>query len=247
MTPSKDNWDEQGGPNPGFEKAKRYGNQDPLLAKMVGDFIDAAAAGFKSASWNEDDFNYEEFADPDILCSGCEEPFPEDPKDAQYKIYDLSGTVDIPKGHWENVAIKADIIKLPSDSSLTNVILMAETEIVIDGDVNNAVLASGGLMKLGSDIEIGGLACDPDGISVAIYSLGKFTIQSNTEVRNTHVITGYDVEEFDLQSNNIYEGVTIQAMGNINLGSNNSFSGCPPGTGKGPFGLIAGLFMRLVD
>ena len=36
-------------------------------------------------------------------------------------------------------------------------------------------------------------------------------------------------------------------MGNINLGSNNSFAGCPPGAGKGPLGNIAGLYVRLVD
>ncbi len=42
-------------------------------------------------------------------------------------------------------------------------------------------------------------------------------------------------------------GVMIQAMGNVNLGSNNSFSGCPAGSGEGPMGLIDGLYVRLVD
>ncbi len=126
---------------------------------------------------------------------------------------------------------------------------MAETEIDIGSNftIDHAVLASRGLLKLGSDGTLGSVPCDPNGISAAVYSLGKFTIQSNTTVRNAQLITGYDLEEFDLQSNNIYEGVTIQAMGNVNLGSNNSFSGCPPGTGGGPTGNISGLYVRLVD
>ncbi len=39
----------------------------------------------------------------------------------------------------------------------------------------------------------------------------------------------------------------IQALGNVNLGSKNSFSGCPAGSGDGPLGLINGLYVRLVD
>ncbi len=245
MTPDPSGWDEGGGPNPGFDDAKQYGDQDPKLAEGVANFIDAVEAGFPFASWNEPGYDYEEFADPNIG-NTPEYTMPSDAL-APGTIYDIAGTADIPKGDWQDVAIIADTIKLPSDASLTNAILMAETEIVIDGDVNNAILASRDLMKLGSNITVGGNACDPAGISVAIYSLGKFTIQSNTQVRNTHLITGYDIEEFDLQSNNTYEGVTIQAMGNINLGSNNSFAGCPPGAGKGPLGNIAGLYVRLVD
>ncbi len=245
MTPPPPNWDEQGGSNPGFDDAKVEGNQDPLLAEGVANYIDAVEAGFPFASWKKPGYEYEEFADPNIGNS----PETTLPSDAlvPYTIYDIAGTADIPKGDWDHVAIKADVIVLPSDASLTNAILMAETEIVIDGNVDNAVLASRDLMKLGSNITVGGAACDPNGISVAIYSQGKFTIQSNSTIKNTHLITGYDVEEFDLQSNNTYEGVTIQALGNVNLGSNNSFSGCPAGSGEGPLGLIKGLYVRLVD
>ena len=102
-------------------------------------------------------------------------------------------------------------------------------------------------MKLGSNIDVGGVACDPQGISVALYSLGKFTIGSNDTIRNTYLVTGYDVEPLDLQSHNSYTGVTIQSLGNINLGSNNIFAACPAGTGEGPLGTIAGQVVRLVN
>ncbi len=42
-------------------------------------------------------------------------------------------------------------------------------------------------------------------------------------------------------------GVTIQSNGNINLGSNNFFQGCPTDTLEGPKDLIAGLLVRLVN
>ncbi len=247
MTPPPPNWDEQGGPNPGFDDAKQVGNQDePLLAEHVGNFIDAVADGFPFASWNAPGFDYEAFVDP-VIGNGTQNSLPATLE--PYTIYDISGTADIPEGDWDHVAIKADIITTTGTTSMNHVILMAETEISIASDftIDHAVLASRDLLKLGSNGTLGGAACDPNGISVAVYSIGKFTVQSDTTIRNTQLITGYDLEEFDLQSNNTYEGVTIQAMGNVNLGSNNSFSGCPPGTGEGPTGNISGLYVRLVD
>ena len=246
MTPPPPNWDEQGGPNPGFDEAKEEGEQDPVLAGQVADFIDAVADGFPFAAWNAPGFDYEAFADPNV--SGTTQtslPASLPPG----TIYEIAGTADIPEGDWDHVAIKADKITLPSNSSLDHVILMAETEIDIGSNftIDHAVLASRGLLKLGSDGTLGSVPCDPNGISAAVYSLGKFTIQSNTTVRNSQLVTGFDLEEFDLQSDNVYEGVTIQAMGNIDLGSNNNFVGCPNGTGPGPLGNNAGLYVRLVD
>ena len=125
---------------------------------------------------------------------------------------------------------------------------MATDEIVIDGNINNVVIASRDLVKLGSNIVVGdpNVNC-PDNVTVAIYAQGKFTIQSNTTVANTQLVTGYSVDVLDLQSNNNYYGVTIQSNGNINLGSNNFFRGCPTDTLEGPKDLIAGLLVRLVN
>ncbi len=164
-------------------------------------------------------------------------------------MYDLrGGDADIPVGDWRDIAIWADTVKLQSDSSLANSILIAKDEIVVDGDVRNSVLASGDLLKFGSNIVIGNPDehC-PDDINVAAYSLGKFTIQSNTTVANTQLVTGYSVDVLDLQSNNQYLGVTIQSNGNINLGSNNLFEGCPTETLEGPLSVEDGLIVRLVD
>lgn len=256
-TPPPPNWDEQGSSNDGFEDAKREGDEDLLLAGIVDQFIDAADVGFDAlGDWEEAGFEYETFAKPCTPTCTVETSMPSGSL-TPGTIYDISGTADIPKGHWRDVAIRADIIKLQSDSSLRNAVLMAETEIVVDGDVWNAVLASRNLLKFGSNVCIGhngdgdtpcsGSVPACEGFSVGAYSLGKFTIQSNTEMRNAQLITGYEAEEFDLQSNNTYENVTIQAMGNVNLGSDNSFAGCPQGSEGGPDGGLSGLFVRLVD
>lgn len=246
-------WDEGGGSNLGMEDAKAYGDRDPALAEAAAleGFIGAVEAGYfdntPPGSWGGE-YDYEKFADPNNMIG----PVVENSMPATLesgKIYDFRGdTADIPKGDFSDIAIIADVIKLQSDSSLTNAILMAKDEIVIDGDVNNVVIASRNLVKLGSNIVVGdpNVVC-PDNITVAIYAQGKFTIQSNTTVANTQLITGYSVDVLDLQSNNNYYGVTIQSNGNINLGSNNFFQGCPTDTLEGPKDLIAGLLVRLVN
>ncbi len=247
-------WDEGGGSNLGMEDAQAYGERYPALAEAatLDGFIGAAEAGFfdntPPGSWG-DEYDYEKFADPDNMIGPVVEYSMPSTGLESGKIYDLRGdTVDIPKGDFRDIAIIADTIKLQSDSNLTNAILMATDEIVIDGNINNVVIASRDLVKLGSNIVVGdpNVNC-PDNVTVAIYAQGKFTIQSNTTVANTQLVTGYSVDVLDLQSNNNYYGVTIQSNGNINLGSNNFFRGCPTDTLEGPKDLIAGLLVRLVN
>ena len=241
-------WDEQGGPNPGMDDAKAYGDRDPELAKEVAGFIGAAEAGFGPGTWTAP-YNYELFADPCDPAAMCntETSIPGGGPQTGH-AYQVNGTVDLPKGNHTGIAIMADIIKLQSDSSISNSILVAQEEIVIDGDVRNSVIASRDLVKLGSNIVVGNpeVKC-PDNINVAIYSEGKFTIQSNATVANTQLITGYSLDVLDLQSNNNYLGVAIQSMGNINLGSDNYFKGCPEDTLEGPSNETTGVVYRLVD
>ena len=122
-----------------------------------------------------------------------------------------------------------------------------ETEIDIGSDfyINHAVFASRNLMKFGSSGVLGGTACDPNGITFAAYSLGKFTLQSNNIVSNAQIISGFEFGPLEGQSNNTYRGVTIQAMADILLGSSNVYSSCP--NNNGPTGDIAGMDLRLVD
>ncbi len=248
MTPLPSGWDEGGGPNPGMEDAKSYGTKVPKLAEQVGDFIDAVDDGFASVNWDAEGFNYEEFANP-ITGGYSVETLDALPADAlePNTVYEISGTADIPEGDWTNVAIKADKIVLKPLSSLTNAILIADSEITLDGNIDNAVLASRDLIKIGSNQVIGGTACDPNGISVAMYAQGEFTIGSTNQLSNTQLVTGYADKIFNLQSNNTYLGVAIQSMGDIALGSNNTYSGCPPGSTEGPEGEISSIVVRLVD
>ncbi len=245
MVPDSSLWDEGGGPNPGMEDAKSYGTKVPKLAEQVGDFIDAVDNGFASGSWAAEGFNYDEVANPNV------DGLPETtmPSDAlvPYTIYEISGTATIPEGDWQNVAIKADIITLKPLSSLTNAILMAANEIALDGNVYDSVLASGNLIKIGSNQVIGGTECDAAGITVVMYAQGEFSIGSTNQISNTQLVTGYAEKIFNLQSNNTYKGVNIESMGDIALGSNNTYSGCPPGDSMGPQGEISGLIVRLVD
>jgi hypothetical protein len=253
-------WDEQGGPNPGMDDAQAYGSRDPALAELqaLEGFVSAVEAGFfdntPPGSWGGE-YDYEKFADPDnmigpVVCAesnGCS--MPSSGKLVPGTIYDLrNGTADIPQDVHSNVAIIADVITLQSGSTLTNAVLMAKHEVVIDGNIDKVVIASRDLVKLGSDIVVGdpNLVC-PENVTVAIYSQGQFTIQSDVTVANTQLITGNSIDTLDLQSNNNYYGVTIQSNGNINLGSDNFFRGCPTGTLDGPKDLIAGLLVRLVD
>ena len=102
-------------------------------------------------------------------------------------------------------------------------------------------------MKIGSKVRLGGppgTACDP--ISAAVFSLGKFTIQSDTTFRNAQLVSGYALEEFDLQSDNTYEGVAMQSLGDINLGSDNTLVGCSLSDLAGTIGPSSGLTFRLV-
>ncbi len=245
MVPDPSLWDEGGGPNPGMEDAKAYGVKEPELAQQVAAFIDALDVGFAYAEWIAEGYNYEEVANPNV--DGL--PVTTMPSDALVPntVYVISGTADIPEGDWTNVAIKADKIVLKPLSSLTNAILIADSEITLDGNIDNAVLASRDLIKIGSNQVIGGTACDPNGISVAMYALGEFTIGSTNQISNTQLITGYADKIFNLQSNNTYQGVAMQSMGDIALGSNNTYSGCPPGDSEGPEGEISSLVVRLVD
>jgi len=241
-------WDEQGGSNAGFEYAKQPdGYISPQIASQIGDFIQVIDDGFTTGTWSgQEGFDYS-FADPGIgpsIVGSLPDPLVSG-------SYEVLGTADIPEGDYTGVplAIKADIIKVSSNTTLDHVILMAETEIDIGSGFNitNSVFASNDLLKFGSNGNLGGTDCDPNGVNFAAYSQGKLTIQSNTNFRNAHLITNYDVDVFDLQSNNIYQGVTIQAIGDIFLGSNNQFSGCPQ-TGDGEItGTVAGLYLRLVD
>ncbi len=152
-----------------------------------------------------------------------------------------------------NVAIKANVIKVGSGVSLDHVILLAEKEIDIGSDVEitHAVLASGlnngeGLLKLGgSDLVVGG-PCGPT-VNVAAYSTGKLTLQSNSTYSNVDIATSYSKDELDLQSNNDFVGVAVQSTGRINLGSDNVFSGCPDQGGGGVVtGPAGGSYVRLV-
>ncbi len=105
----------------------------------------------------------------------------------------------------------------------------------------------GAEVKFGSNGRLGGAAgtaCDP--ISAAVFSLGKFTIQSDTTFRNAQLVTGYTLDTFDLQSSNTYEGVTMQAMGDISLGSDNDLLGCS-NAGGGTTGSGGGYYVRLVN
>ena len=243
MTPGY--WDEQGWDNDGFEEAKREGYQEVTLAEQVDAYIDAAEDGFPFASWSAPGFEYEVYADPNIAHG----PQPSLPDVLQpYTIYEIDGTADVPEGDWDHVAIIADIIKVPSGTTLDHVILMAEDEIDVSSDfvIDHAVLASRGEMKFGSNGRLGGppgTACDP--ISAAVFSLGKFTIQSDTTFRNAQLVTGYTLDTFDLQSDNTYEGVTMQALGDISLGSDNNLVGCSL-SGGGTTGTSSGLYVRLV-
>ncbi len=245
MVPDPSLWDEGGGPNPGMEDAKAYGVKEPELAQQVAAFIDAVDVGFASAEWIAEGYNYEEVANPNV--DGF--PVTTMPTDAlePNTVYEISGTADIPEGDWTNVAIKADKIVLKPLSSLTNAILMAANEIALDGNVYDSVLASGNLIKIGSNQVIGGTACDAAGITVVMYAQGEFTIGSTNQISNTQLVTGYAEKIFNLQSNNTYKGVNIESMGDIALGSNNTYSGCPPGDSMGPQGEISGLVVRLVD
>ncbi len=244
MTPGF--WDEQGGPNPGFDEAKRFGNQEPTLAEQVDASIQAAEDGFDSWSWTAPGFDYEAIADlSGFGDSGYRSSLPGNL--LPYSIYKITGDADIPKGAWDHVAIIAESIKVQSQTSLNYVILMAEDKLEIDAEViDHAVLASWGEMKIGSDVRLGGppgTACDP--ISTMVFSQGKFTIGSHTTVRNVQLVTNHTVDVFDLQSNNTYEGVTMQSSGDILLGSDNIIVGCSF-SGGGAIGPGAGLTLRLV-
>ena len=167
--------------------------------------------------------------------------------------YEVLGTADIPKGDWSNIAIKAKKITVSSDSTLDHVILLAEDEIDIGSNVvvTNSAFLSGfnsgeGLLKFGSDMIVGG-PCDPV-LNFAGYATGKLTVQSDTTFTNVQLATSYFQDVFDLQSDNVYVGVAIQSTGDVNLGSDNQFSGCPDGGGGGPeTGPDAGLYVRLVE
>ena len=170
-----------------------------------------------------------------------------------YTMYEISGKADIPEGDWDHVAIKANDIVLRPGSSLTNAILIADFEIVIDGNVKNVVIASSDLVKLGSDITIGDTIgvgeerCGPT--SVAVYAQGKLNIQSDAFFKNVQLVTqaGLEIDAFDLQSDNVYDNVTIQSMGDIKLGTENEFAGCPnAGPGGGGGGAALG-YVRLVE
>ena len=237
-------WDEQGGSNEGFEDAKRYGNQEVTMAAQVDEYIDAAEDGFSFASWTAPGFEYEAYANPNIA-NGPLNSLPDVLQ--SYTIYEINGTADIPEGDWDHVAIIADKITTTGTTTLNHVILMANDEIDIASDfvIDHAVIASRGDVKFGSNGRLGGpsgTACDP--ISAAVFSQGKFTIQSDTTVRNAQLITGYELELLDLQSNNTYEGVTMQSMGDINLGSDNVFVGCS-NSGAGET-TSSGLYLRMV-
>ena len=131
---------------------------------------------------------------------------------------------------------------------------MAErTEIVIDGNVKNVVIASGDLVKLGSDGSIGDTIgveprCGPT--SVAVYAQGKLNIQSDAFFKNVQLVTqaGLEIDALDLQSKNVYDNVTIQSMGDVKLGTDNKFVGCPnAGSGGSGGGGAAGGYVRLVE
>ncbi len=141
---------------------------------------------------------------------------------------------------------------------MENAILVAEDSISFGShvEIRNTVLISGinggtGFLSFGSDMTVGG-SCGPI-LDVGAYATGKLTIQSNTTFTNVEIATSLLNDELDLQTDNIYQGVTIQSLGDVNLGSNNEFAGCPyegkggPLNGPGGPGGTAGFYVRLVN
>ena len=127
---------------------------------------------------------------------------------------------------------------------------MADKEITIESDavVDHAVIASWGLMKIGSKVRLGGspgTACDP--ISALVISKGEFTIGTDNTVRNAQLVTTHTAHALNLQSKNTFEGTAIQSLSDINTGSDNEFMGCALAGGGGTSGPGSGLTMRLVN
>ena len=244
---------------------------EPQIANSIDYALGYAYDGFSEGDWSDDgvdpingtvfNFHYADSADPDQTPGliGID-PFLPNPLPAG--TYEVLGTADIPEGDYADpltpLAIRAKVINIPSNTTLENAILVAEDSINFGAwvEITNSVLVSGinggdGLLKFGSNMIVGG-PCDPI-LNVGAYATGKLTIQSNTTFTNAELVTSLLNDEFDLQTDNIYRGVTIQSTGDVNLGSNNQFSGCPDEGGGGPVsgpggpGGPGGFYVRLVE
>ncbi len=257
-TPDASDFEEQGGPNPGFQDAQVVGTETLELATQTVDFIDAVEAGFPPGApiWSVDGFDFDAFANPNITTTSTTWPIlTEVPVSGT--LYDLPGqTVTIKDDGTvhQDFAIRAKKIVVADGAEISHSILLATDEIDVKGlpnatAVTNTVLASRNLLKIGSDAEMGGIACDPSGINVAVYAQGLVDIGSSTKISNTHFVSSYvlSTPAINVQTDSIFKGVTIQALGQIDFGSNNDLTSCPPGTGEGPTGNGLGPVVRLVD
>ncbi len=130
---------------------------------------------------------------------------------------------------------------------LDNIIIIATGSINIGSfyTLTNTVLASDTYVDLQSDGIIGQADfCSTGEGAVVIMAVENVKVGSNTDINGGQIITGAVA---DLQSDQITaNGLAIQAVGDVRLGSQLSIVGCP--TAQFPFeGPTAGLDFRLVN